>query len=514
MMSTLSLSSPLFLAAPPKVQGVISCQAALASPSWNSVRVHGGRQLRRATIVNVLGRKSKTRESIVPDPDYRLPIVILGIAGAFAYADNLLAAAPVGLLGCLLLLQTTRVRFVFDDEALEVKVGDQLEESGENVFVGGKNRWKTADNFMMLWWSVLDLRKLAYGDQTWLSTLAPRLIRLRNPIHPITIQPTPLQPNFQDTNSRNSSDHKLSSAPLLPGEAAAGTAAMETLLSPSTLLTPLRGSTKKPASPAASSSPRSVVSCALRRQQQPPQAVAAWRGDGGVGSWTSFLQHGLAAAALSLAISMAPAPAPAVASEFDVLNGGPPEDTYVVDDAGVLSRVTKSDVKRLIRDLESRKNIRINFITVRKLTSKADAFEYADQLLEKWYPTVEEGNNKGIVVLVTSQKEGAITGGPAFVQAVGDEILDSTVSENLPVLATDEKYNEAIYTTAKRLAAAIDGLPDPGGPSFKDNKRESNFKTKEETEEKRGQFTLVVGGLLVIAFVVPMAQYYAYISKK
>ena len=82
------------------------------------------------------------------------------------------------------------------------------------------------------------------------------------------------------------------------------------------------------------------------------------------------------------------------------------------------------------------------------------------------------------------------------------------------VLATDEKYNEAIFTTAKRLVAAIDGLPDPGGPTFKDNKRESNFKTKEETEEKRGQFTLVVGGLLVIAFVVPMAQYYAYVSKK
>lgn len=228
----------------------------------------------------------------------------------------------------------------------------------------------------------------------------------------------------------------------------------------------------------------------------------------------SFLHHGLAAAALSLAITLAPAPAPAAASEFDVLNDGPPVDSYVVDDAGVLSRVTKSDVKRLARDLEARKNIRLNFITVRKLTSKADAFEYADQVLEKWYPTIEEGNNKGIVVLVTSQKEGAVTGGPAFIQAVGDQILDATVSENLPVLATDEKYNEAIFSTAQRLAAAIDGLPDTGGPSFKENKRESNFKTKEETEEKRGQFSLVVGGLLVIAFVVPMAQYYAYVSKK
>lgn len=66
------------------------------------------------------------------------------------------------------------------------------------------------------------------------------------------------------------------------------------------------------------------------------------------------------------------------------------------------------------------------------MQSKADAFEYADQVLERWYPTVEEGSNKGIVVLVTSQKEGAITGGPEFVKAVGDNVLDATVSENLP----------------------------------------------------------------------------------
>lgn len=82
------------------------------------------------------------------------------------------------------------------------------------------------------------------------------------------------------------------------------------------------------------------------------------------------------------------------------------------------------------------------------------------------------------------------------------------------VLATEEKYNEAVFSSAKRLAAAIDGLPDPGGPKFQENKRESNFKSREETEEKRGQFSLVVGGLLVVAFVVPMAQYYAYVSKK
>ncbi|KAJ8529466.1 hypothetical protein K7X08_036301 [Anisodus acutangulus] len=233
-------------------------------------------------------------------------------------------------------------------------------------------------------------------------------------------------------------------------------------------------------------------------------------------SWVSHVQQGLAALAISLALNLCPvvSSGSALASEFDVLNEGPPKDSYVVDDANVLSRVTKSDLKALLSDVENRKGFHINIITVRKLTSKADAFEYADTVLEKWYPSVEQGNDKGIVVLVTSQKEGAITGGPDFVKAVGDTVLDATVSENLPVLATEEKYNEAIFSTARRLVAAIDGLPDPGGPQVKDNKRESNFKSREETDEKRGQFTLVVGGLLVIAFVVPMAQYYAYVSKK
>ncbi|KAK3026962.1 hypothetical protein RJ639_040814 [Escallonia herrerae] len=37
---------------------------------------------------------------------------------------------------------------------------------------------------------------------------------------------------------------------------------------------------------------------------------------------------------------------PALASEFDVLNDGQPKESYVVDDAGVLRRVTKSNLKQ------------------------------------------------------------------------------------------------------------------------------------------------------------------------
>ncbi|XP_077220772.1 fructose-bisphosphate aldolase, chloroplastic-like isoform X2 [Tasmannia lanceolata] len=91
-------------------------------------------------IKTAVASKTKKREIVIPDPDNRIPIVFLGLAGGLAYQNNLLPAAPLGLLGLLLLFQ-------------EVKVGDQLQESGENVFVGGKNRWKysTFVNWE-LWW--------------------------------------------------------------------------------------------------------------------------------------------------------------------------------------------------------------------------------------------------------------------------------------------------------------------------------------------------------------------------
>ncbi|KAF9613508.1 hypothetical protein IFM89_008355, partial [Coptis chinensis] len=86
------------------------------------------------------GKSVQKRETVIPEPDYRIPVVLIGVAGGLAYVDNLLAAAPIGLLGLLLLFQ-------------EVKVGNELQESGENVFVGGKNRWNYSSFVNWeLWW--------------------------------------------------------------------------------------------------------------------------------------------------------------------------------------------------------------------------------------------------------------------------------------------------------------------------------------------------------------------------
>jgi uncharacterized protein len=80
------------------------------------------------------------------------------------------------------------------------------------------------------------------------------------------------------------------------------------------------------------------------------------------------------------------------------------------------------------------------------------------------YPTREEGDKKGILLIVTSGKDGALSGGPAFMSAVGDEFIDSIISENIPIFTQEEKYNECLTSSVKRIEAVLTGAEDPGPP--------------------------------------------------
>ncbi|KAG0489822.1 hypothetical protein HPP92_006685 [Vanilla planifolia] len=160
---------------------------------------------------------------------------------------------------------------------------------------------------------------------------------------------------------------------------------METILSsPSSIPIPYRKSfsfqfTPSPVAPLSSS----VVCSALKKPGLSPSShYSSSKKD-----WASCLRHGLAAAAVSMVINFCQLPltaGPVMASEFDVLYEGPPSESYVIDDAGVLSRLTESDLKNLLSDLESRKNLHINFITVRKLTMPLS------MLTNSWKPGIRQ----------------------------------------------------------------------------------------------------------------------------
>jgi len=88
--------------------------------------------------------KSKATEITVIPPNYNVPIGALSLSALSLSTGNLFAAVPLGAIGALLTVQAGRVRFQFDNEALEIKVDkgdDKLANSRENFVVGGKNRW-------------------------------------------------------------------------------------------------------------------------------------------------------------------------------------------------------------------------------------------------------------------------------------------------------------------------------------------------------------------------------------
>ena len=219
---------------------------------------------------------------------------------------------------------------------------------------------------------------------------------------------------------------------------------------------------------------------------------------------------GLGAAA-SLALG---APDVATAAELEILQTPAPASLkgYIVDDGQLLSRAASGSINSRLKELEEATGYHVNVITVRKLVFEQDPFAFGDKVLETWYPTLEEGNNKGNLLLVKNTKEGAVVGGPAFLKGVGNDVLDSILSKNIPINLDEEKYGEALTSSVDRIVAALEGKADPGPPVKYEKSREKTYKTKEETNEKREVFSNVVIGLLVISFVVPMMQYFGYVA--
>jgi hypothetical protein len=86
---------------------------------------------------------------VVIDPDFKLAGIFLGLGlvlDTIPYIQLVLGPL-ITVLGILFLVQTIRLKFVFDETAFELKQGNSLSETGENVVVGGANRW-TYDSFV------------------------------------------------------------------------------------------------------------------------------------------------------------------------------------------------------------------------------------------------------------------------------------------------------------------------------------------------------------------------------
>lgn len=81
-------------------------------------------------------------------------------------------------------------------------------------------------------------------------------------------------------------------------------------------------------------------------------------------------------------------------------------------------------MRAVVLGVQTNTGYRVEVATVRKLEFEADAFAFGEKVLNKWYPDKSEGEKKGLLLVVTTGKEGAVVGGDAF-QKVRCMVLDT-----------------------------------------------------------------------------------------
>ena len=199
---------------------------------------------------------------------------------------------------------------------------------------------------------------------------------------------------------------------------------------------------------------------------------------------------------------------------YQMPNLGAGDHTFIVDDADILSRVTKNKLNNILKNLADLTGNEVRFVTIRRLDYGETTDSFTEKLFDKWFPTPEAKANQTLVVLDTLTNNDAIRIGDVVKGLMSNDIAQSLVNETIQVPIRDgNKYNEAFLAASDRLTNVLSGEPDPGPPEIKDElsaQVAATFKSAEETDDKSATILVVV--LLVVATIVPMATYFWYQS--
>ena len=206
--------------------------------------------------------------------------------------------------------------------------------------------------------------------------------------------------------------------------------------------------------------------------------------------------------------------APALATSMYTMPQSITSDTWVLDEASQISRINEGKISDQLKTLAQNTGNEIRFVTVHRLDYAVTAQSFADELLERWFPTPEEQANQTVIVLDDVTNNIGISVGDETSNVLTDEIASSVVDETMKVpLLRSNQYNQSFTDATDRLVAVLSGEPDPGPPVYDNSvETERTYATAEETEASRGVSTAWVVVLLVAATVIPMATYYWYLS--
>lgn len=202
--------------------------------------------------------------------------------------------------------------------------------------------------------------------------------------------------------------------------------------------------------------------------------------------------------------------APALATGIYEMPETPPEG-HILDQGDILSRLTEGKINGQLETLVSEHNQNVNIVTIHRLDYGETIDTFAQQLLERWYPTPEARANQTLLIIDTLTDNTGIVQGEASQAAMDAAIAKSVAQETVLVpLKYGNRYNQAFLDATDRMSTVLAGEADPGAPEVKaEINTERNFATPEETKDSNATTWVIV--LIVLSTAIPMATYYFYV---
>ena len=189
----------------------------------------------------------------------------------------------------------------------------------------------------------------------------------------------------------------------------------------------------------------------------------------------------------------------------------PGDQSWVLDQATVLSRLTQTQLESQAAQLSEETGIELRFVTFRRLDYGETVETFADKLFESWFADPETQAEEAVFVIDVQTNNGSFHLGSQAQDRVSQDAIASIINETLVApLRAGGKYNQALADVSDRITTILRGEPDPGPPVISANfEANPNFATAEETKDSNATTIVIV--LLIIATVVPMLTYFAYV---
>ncbi|ACK71774.1 protein of unknown function DUF477 [Gloeothece citriformis PCC 7424] len=194
--------------------------------------------------------------------------------------------------------------------------------------------------------------------------------------------------------------------------------------------------------------------------------------------------------------------------DLPVLGSG--SSTWLVDQADVISLANEGKINNQLKKLAKQTDNEVRMVIISRLNFDETIDNFTDQLFERWYPTPSEQVNQTLLVIDTLSHNVGLRRGEKVKSLLGDDIVESVISQTVAYPLRDAKYNQAMMDASDRLVAVLSAQPDPGPPQVEELNIESTFTSAEETDDFNSTIWVVV--ILVLATVIPMVTYFWYVG--